>query len=52
MMKSLNKFRNFLYKIARALGDINAIQKGKIGQRIGRRAIGRFIGRILNRLFK
>lgn len=51
-MKSLNKFRNLLYRLARALGDINAVKKGKIGQRIGRRAIGRFIGQILGRLFK
>jgi len=42
MMKSLNKFRNLLYKLARVLGDINAFKKGKISQRIGRRAIGRF----------
>ena len=51
-MKGINKFRNLLYRLSRALGDLNAVKKGKIGHRLGRRAIGRFIGRIINKLFK
>ncbi len=49
---TINKVRNLLYLIARLLGDVNAIQKGKIGQRIARRATGRFTGIILNKIFR
>ncbi len=48
---SINKIRNFLYTIARILGDINAVKKGKIGQRIARRGAGKITGRLLNKLF-
>ncbi len=46
--------RNFLYKLARLLGDINAIAKGPKAtvKRIERRLAGRITGRILGRLFK
>lgn len=33
---SINKVRNLLYFLARLLGDVNAIEKGKIGTRTGR----------------
>ncbi|MFN4111599.1 MAG: hypothetical protein ACK4G1_04945 [Ignavibacteria bacterium] len=49
---SINKIRSILYLIARILGDANAVQKGKIGQRIGRRFIGKFLGRLIGKLFK
>jgi hypothetical protein len=48
---SINKIRTVLYTAARLLGDLNAILKGKIGQRIARRAAGRVTGRMLGRLF-
>ena len=38
-------FRGLLYSIARILGDIVAIKKGRVGKRIGRRAAGRLFGR-------
>jgi len=44
--------RSFLYKLARIMGDINAVKKGRVGQRIGRRAVGRATGRSMRRLFK
>jgi len=44
--------RSLLYFIARLLGDINAVRKGRIGKRIGRRVVGRFTGRLLNKLFR
>jgi len=47
----MNKFRSFLYWLARLLGDINAIQKGKIGQRIARRLAGKIVGRTIMRKF-
>ncbi len=47
---NLNKLRNINYKIARFLGDINAIQKGRTGKRVLRRIIGRLIGKFMRRL--
>lgn len=44
--------RSFLYKLARLLGDINAIQKGTIGKRVQRRVAGRITGRLLGKLFR
>ncbi len=44
--------RNFLYWLARLLGDVNAIQKGRVGRRIGRRVAGRITGKGLRKLFK
>lgn len=44
--------RGTLYALARLLGDINAVEKGKTGRRIGRRLAGRATGRVLGRLFK
>ncbi|MCR4417585.1 MAG: hypothetical protein WHV63_11945 [Ignavibacteria bacterium] len=49
---SINQIRTILYFIARILGDINAVQKGKIGQRIGRRILGKIFGRMMGRIFK
>ena len=49
---SLNHIRSILYAIARLLGDVNAVQKGKIGQRILRRIIGKLLGRGLGRFFR
>ena len=46
------KFRGFLYFLARILGDINAVKKGKVGKRIGRRAAGKITGRGLGKLFR
>lgn len=43
--------RSFLYWLARLLGDINAVQKGKIGRRIGRRAAGKASGRLFRKIF-
>lgn len=49
---SIGKIRSFLYLLARILGDVNAIKRGRIGKRIGRRATGKLTGRILSRLFR
>jgi len=46
------KFRGFLYWLARFLGDINAVKKGKVGRRIGRRIAGKATGRMLGKIFK
>lgn len=44
--------RGWLYKVARLLGDVNAVKKGKVGRRIGRRAAGRATGKLFRKLFK
>ena len=41
--------RNLLYKIARLLGDFNALFTGRIGKRAGRRVAGRLFGRFLRK---
>jgi len=45
-------FRSLLYQIARLLGDLGAVQKGKVGRRVGRRIAGKGTGRLFKKLFK
>lgn len=44
--------KSLIYKALRISNDINAVQKGKVGRRIGRRLYGKGTGRIARRLFK
>ena len=44
--------RGVLYALARFLGDVNAVKKGRVGRRIGRRIAGKATGRGLGRLFR
>lgn len=46
------KTKSLIYKALRISNDINAIKRGKIGQRIARRAYGKATGRIARKLFK
>ena len=46
------KLRGLLYFLARILGDISAVRKGKVGRRTGRRTAGKGTGRLLRKLFK
>jgi len=48
----INKTRGLLYKLARLLGDVNAVSKGKVGRRVGRRLAGKGARRILRGFFK
>lgn len=43
--------RSLLYKLARLLGDYNAVRKGRVGRRVGRRAAGKLTGRWMRKLF-
>lgn len=49
---SINKFRGFLYTLAKLLGDVNAVNKGNVGKRIARRAVGKATGKAMGKLFK
>ena len=44
--------RSLLYTLARLLGDINAVKKGRVNQRVKRRVAGRATGKMLRNLFK
>jgi len=39
--------RGLLYTLARLMGDVNAVQKGRVGKRVGRRVVGKATGRWL-----
>ena len=50
---SISKVRTIFYGSARILGDISAIVKGNVLQRIGRRIAGVLTGRLIfAKLFK
>ncbi|GFP19032.1 hypothetical protein HKBW3S03_00536 [Candidatus Hakubella thermalkaliphila] len=49
---SIGKTRGFLYWLARLMGDVSAVQKGKVGRRVARRVAGKATGRALRKLFK
>lgn len=49
---SVAKTRGFLYRLARLLGDYQAVKKGRVGKRVARRVTGRMTGRALGKVFK
>jgi len=49
---SISKTRGILYFLARILGDISAVKKGKVGKRIVRRAAGKAAGKGFRKIFK
>ena len=49
---SINQTRGFLYWLAKLLGDVNAVKRGRVGRRVARRAAGKATGRGLGKLFK
>lgn len=48
----MNGFRTLLYKLARILGDVNAVERGSVGKRIGRRVAGKATGKGLGKVFR
>jgi len=44
--------RSALYTIAKLMGDVNAVKKGKVGKRVARRAAGKATGKTLRKLIK
>jgi hypothetical protein len=51
-MFTIGKARSVLYTIARYLGDLSAVLRGRILQRIERRLAGRLAGRLIGKLFR
>ena len=49
---SINKVRSALYTLAKLLGDVNAVCKNKVGQRILRLGAGKVTGSIFRKWFK
>lgn len=50
-MASISSVRTFLYWLARLLGDLSAILRGRVGRRVARRLAGKLTGRFLGRIF-
>lgn len=46
------KIRSLLYLVARLLGDVNAVRRGRIGQRIVRRVAGKATGRAMRKMLR
>jgi len=46
----VSQTRGLLYRLARSLGDVNAVRKGAVGRRLARRAAGKASGRLLGKL--
>jgi hypothetical protein len=49
---TIGKLRSILYTSARSLGDVNAVLKGRIGQRVLRRLAGKVSARLMGKLFR
>ena len=43
---NISKIRTILYTVAKYLGDIDAVRKGRVKQRIKNRLIGKVTGRL------
>lgn len=50
MKLTVSKTRGLLYGVAQLLGDVNAVRRGRIGQRVANRALGRVAGRTIRRM--
>lgn len=48
-MMSISKIRSILYKVAKVLGDVQAVKNGKIKQRVKNRVVGKYASK---RIFK
>lgn len=46
------RIRSLLYWLARLLGDVNAVRRGRIGQRIVRRVAGKAASRAMRKTLR
>ena len=44
---TIGKTRSVLYGTARLLGDVNAVRRGRVGERIAARVLGRLFGQLI-----
>jgi hypothetical protein len=51
-VSSINRTRRNAYRVARILGDVQAVRSGRIGRRVARRVAGRMTGQALGRAFR
>ena len=51
-MTTINRTRRTTYRVARILGDVQAVRSGRIGRRVARRVAGRVTGQALGRTFR
>ena len=49
---SISKTRGLLYLLAKLLGDVQAVKRGRVGKRIARRVAGKMTGRGLGKIFR
>jgi hypothetical protein len=51
-LRSLRKLHRALYRVLRAAGDVQAVQRGPraVGRRLGRRQAHRVVNRLLRKL--
>lgn len=49
---TIGKIRKAAYKTGKALGDVNAVKRGKVGRRIKNRVIGKLVGKAMGALMK
>ncbi len=49
---TIGKTRSALYKASKFLGDVNAVKRGTIGQRVVSRAAGKATGSMLGSLMR
>lgn len=52
MAGAQTSIRGLLYLVARVLGDISAIRKGRITERIANRAMGKVAGRVMGKVWR
>ena len=47
-------FRSFLYRLARLMGDVRAVQKGPVAitKRMERRVLGRMASRVIRKIVR
>jgi hypothetical protein len=49
-MGLLGNIRKALYSTAKTLGDVQAVKKGKVVERVKNRIVGKLTGKLLKRL--
>lgn len=51
-MSTINKMRRALHLTQRTLGDVEAVRRNRVGQRVVNRVMGRFVSNFMRRLWR